>query len=166
MTSILDTLAQQLGASCQNTGYKIVTAESCTGGGLAEAITRIPGSSDWFERGFITYSDLSKQEQLHVPEHTINQYGAVSEATALAMARGALEHSHADLAVSITGIAGPAGGSKEKPAGMVCFAWTKKPPQSARTATAWFEGGRHEVRTQACIAALRGLLEELEKNPV
>lgn len=163
MMNILDSLATRLGDACRTTRDKIVTAESCTGGGLAEAITRIPGSSEWFERGFVCYSNSAKREQLHVPEDTIRQYGAVSEETALAMARGALEHSHATLAVAITGIAGPDGGSDEKPVGTVCFTWAEQRTQSIRTATARFDGDRRAVRTQACMFALQGLIEILER---
>ncbi len=163
MTAIIDSLALRLGEFCQQAGYKIVTAESCTGGGLAEIITRIPGSSTWFDRGFVTYSNEAKQEHLGVSENIIKEYGTVSEETAMAMAEGALEQSHADLSVSITGIAGPDGGSEEKPVGMVCFAWGERKTERIRTATIMFEGGRLEIRSQACMAALQGLIENLEK---
>src|SRR5450631_4267689 len=101
----------------------LVTAESCTGGGIGEAVTMVPGSSEWFERGFITYTNTAKREMLGVRAETLEQYGAVSEPTVREMAAGALAASHAQVAVAVSGVAGPAGGTPDKPVGMVCLAW-------------------------------------------
>ena len=139
------------------------TAESCTGGALSEIITRIPGSSHWFERGFVTYSNAAKQELLRVPTETLDRCGAVSEETALAMAEGALANSHAHVSVAITGIAGPEGGTPEKPVGTVCIAWAGRniPPRSVSTL---FQGERLQVRQQACLMALQGLIDITESE--
>jgi nicotinamide-nucleotide amidase len=154
--------AEQLAVMLLKTSSKLVTAESCTGGGLAEILTRIPDSSAWFERGFVTYSNESKQEMLSVSLKTIEQFGAVSEETAAAMAKGAVENSHADYSVAITGIAGPGGGSDEKPVGTVCFAWYNK-IEGGTTTKICFDGDRHQVRQQACMLAMQGLLDLLQK---
>src|SRR5512135_3018157 len=119
----LSMLAMQVGAGLKARGLMLATAESCTGGWVAQAVTAIAGSSDWFDRGFVTYSDAAKQEMLGVSAGTLGRHGAVSEHTAREMAAGALAHSRAQVALAITGIAGPGGGSSEKPVGMVCFAW-------------------------------------------
>lgn len=139
----------------------VVTAESCTGGGIANAMTAVPGSSRWFERGFVAYSNAAKREDLGVPVETLECYGAVSEATAAAMAEGALHNSHGDISVAVTGIAGPDGGSEEKPVGYVCFAWTVR-NQAPRTTHVIFEGGRRAVREQSVAMALQGLIDLLE----
>lgn len=141
----------------------MATAESCTGGGLAEILTRIPGSSAWFERGFVTYSNESKHELLSVPTEKLEQYGAVSEETASAMAEGALENSRADYSVAITGIAGPDGGTEDKPVGTICFAWCKR-GAGGTTTRICFEGDRLKIREQACLLAMQGLLERLQKD--
>ena len=154
--------AEQLAAMFLNTTSKLVTAESCTGGGLAEILTRIPGSSAWFERGFVTYSNESKHEMLSVPLETLEQFGAVSEETADAMVKGAVENSRADFGVAITGIAGPDGGTEEKPVGTVCFAWYKR-NEGGNTARICFNGDRLKVREQACMLAMQGLLDLLQK---
>ncbi len=154
--------AEQLAEKFLITSTKLVTAESCTGGGLAEILTRLPGSSAWFERGFITYSNESKQEILSVPIETLEQFGAVSEETASAMAKGALENSRADYSVAITGIAGPGGGSEEKPVGTVCFAWYGR-NEGGSTAHICFDGDRLKVREQACMLAMQGLIDLLQK---
>jgi nicotinamide-nucleotide amidase len=154
--------AEQLAAMLLKTSRKLATAESCTGGSLAEILTRIPGSSAWFERGFITYSNESKQEMLSVPLETLEQFGAVSEETADAMAKGAVENSHADYGVAITGIAGPDGGTEEKPVGTVCFAWYKR-NEGGNTARICFDGDRLKIREQACMLAMQGLLDVLQK---
>jgi nicotinamide-nucleotide amidase len=154
--------AQQLAEIFLKTSSKLVTAESCTGGGLAEILTRIPGSSAWFERGFITYSNEAKHELLAVPLDTLEQFGAVSEETASAMANGAVENSRADYGVAITGIAGPDGGTESKPVGTVCFAWVKR-NEGGNTAHICFDGDRHMIREQACMLAMQGLLELLQK---
>lgn len=157
-------LAQALGAACLDRGWSLVTAESCTGGGVAELITRIPGSSAWYECGFVVYQNRAKEQLLKVPGALLQRYGAVSEQTAQAMAQGALERSPAGLAVAVTGIAGPDGGSAQKPVGTVCLAWwARAAPRAGRTVTARFSGDRQAVRGQACLLALRGLLELLHR---
>ncbi len=142
---------------------KVTTAESCTGGGLAETLTRVPGSSAWFERGFVTYSNESKQEMLGVPIETLEEFGAVSLETAIAMAKGALDTSRADISVSITGVAGPDGGTEEKPVGTVCFAWFKR-GEAGKTAKICFKGDRLKIREQACLLAIEGLVDLLQKE--
>jgi nicotinamide-nucleotide amidase len=163
MTDIATTQAEQLAELCLKSSAKLVTAESCTGGGLAEILTRIAGSSVWFERGFVTYSNEAKNELLSVPLKTLETYGAVSEETAIAMAEGALENSHADYSVSITGIAGPDGGSEDKPVGTVCFGWCKR-NESGTTTHIVFDGDRLKVREQSCMLAMQGLIDLLLKN--
>jgi nicotinamide-nucleotide amidase len=156
----LAALATLVGAKLRGEGLMLTTAESCTGGWVAQAVTTVAGSSDWFERGFVTYSDAAKQEMLGVSARTLAAHGAVSEQTAREMAIGALAHSRAQVALAITGIAGPGGGSAEKPVGTVCFAWaTKIGAVSAETRQ--FEGERESVRRQSVIAALQGVLELL-----
>jgi nicotinamide-nucleotide amidase len=139
----------------------LATAESCTGGWVAEAVTAISGSSSWFDRGFVTYSNEAKREMLGVNALTLDRHGAVSEETAREMAKGALERSRATIAVSVTGIAGPTGGSDAKPVGMVCFSWATK--QGARSETRRFQGDRESVRRQSVIRALEGVLETLTR---
>ena len=162
MTDTATKQAEQLAELFIKTSSKLVTAESCTGGGLAETLTRIPGSSAWFERGYVTYSNESKQELLSVPLETLEQFGAVSEETAIAMAEGALENSHADYSVAITGIAGPVGGTEDKPVGTVCFAWSKR-NEGGNTTRIHFEGDRQNIREQACMLAMQGLIDMLQK---
>ena len=154
--------AEQLAERFVKTSSKLVTAESCTGGGLAEILTRIPGSSFWFERGFVSYSNESKQDLLFVPADTLEQFGAVSEETAFAMAEGALKNSRADYSVAITGIAGPDGGTESKPVGTVCFAWVKR-NESGNTVRICFDGDRLKIREQACMLAMQGLIDMLQK---
>jgi len=153
-------LAVALGKALQRHGLRVVTAESCTGGLVAGAITDVPGSSGWFERGFVTYTNEAKVELLGVLSATLDAYGAVSEATALEMAWGAIRASHADIAVAVTGIAGPDGGTAEKPVGMVCFAWARK-EGPVEALTRHFEGDREAIRSVAVEAALQGLLDRL-----
>ena len=162
MTSdTLTTLATLVGAKLKAQGITLTTAESCTGGWVAQAVTAIAGSSEWFERGFVTYSNAAKMEMLRVKADTLRTHGVVSEQTAREMAAGALAHSRAQVALAITGIAGPSGGSPEKPLGMVCFAWAvKEGVLSAETLH--FKGNRESVRRQSVIAALQGVLELLE----
>lgn len=157
-------LAAQVGEVCKLRGRMLVLAESCTGGGLGEAITRIPGSSAWLDRGFITYSNAAKEEQLGVKVETLLTHGAVSEATAREMVLGALRWSRADTAAAITGIAGPDGGSREKPVGLVWFAWCVR-GGAARVESRQLAGDRDAVRRQAVEIALKGLLAALEKTP-
>lgn len=137
------------------TGQTLATAESCTGGWVAKLCTDITGSSAWFDSGFVTYSNQAKQRMLGVSASILQQYGAVSEATAVAMVEGALARSGADLALAISGIAGPGGGTPDKPVGTVCFAWGCKglPPRSE---TCRFDGDRDAVRRQAVAHALAG----------
>jgi nicotinamide-nucleotide amidase len=157
----LTALATLVGARLKAQGLMLATAESCTGGGVAQAATAIAGSSDWFERGFVTYSNAAKEEMLGVSAGTLAAYGAVSEQTACEMAAGALAHSRAQVAVAITGIAGPAGGTPEKPVGTVCFAWSLNTGAPV-VQTRMFEGDRASVRRQSVVAALQGVLELLE----
>jgi nicotinamide-nucleotide amidase len=156
----LTALATLVGAKLRGKGLMLTTAESCTGGWVAQAVTAIAGSSDWFERGFVTYSNASKMEMLRVTADTLRTHGAVSEQTAREMAAGALAHSRAQVAVAITGIAGPSGGSAEKPVGMVCLAWAKK-GHVVSAVTHRFNGDRESVRRQSVIAALQGVLNLL-----
>lgn len=149
-------LAERVGALLLDKGLRLTAAESCTGGWVCQAVTSIPGSSAWFDRGFVTYSNAAKQELLGVPESVLLSQGAVSEATVLAMTAGALQHSHADCALAISGIAGPDGGSPEKPVGTVCFAWADRGGASI-SETRRFAGDRREVRLQAVVWALRGI---------
>ena len=160
MENLLD-LAATTGKLLLARNESLTLAESCTGGGLACAVTEIAGSSAWFERGFVTYSNAAKSELLGVPEITIERHGAVSEATARAMAEGALAHSPAHWAVAITGIAGPAGGSAEKPVGTVCFAWAGR-DLGCQAQTRCFSGDRSAVRAQSVAYALRGLIHLLQ----
>jgi len=159
--SEFDDLALRLGAALQARGEWLTTAESCTGGWVAEAVTAIAGSSGWFDRGFVTYSNAAKVDMLGVPETTLERHGAVSEATARAMAQGALAHSRADWAVAITGIAGPGGGSPEKPVGTVCFAWASR-GAGCEAQTRLLAGDRATVRALSVAHALNGLIARLE----
>jgi nicotinamide-nucleotide amidase len=147
---------RELARGCRKTGDRLAVAESCTGGGLAAALTSIAGSSDWFDRGFVTYSNEAKQEMLGVSAATLRRQGAVSEAVAREMARGALKRSRATRTAAITGIAGPGGGTVGKPVGLVWIAWARK--GSVRTRRFHFKGGRAAVRRQSVRAALEGLL--------
>ena len=162
MANALTQQAEQLAELFIKISGKLVTAESCTGGSLADILTRVPGSSAWFERGFISYSNESKQEMLSVPLDTLEQFGAVSEETASAMAKGAIENSRADYGIAITGIAGPDGGTESKPVGTVCFAWIKR-NEGGNTASICFDGDRLRIREQACMLAMQGLLDVLQK---
>jgi len=158
----LTTLAIIVGARLKARGLRLATAESCTGGWVAGAVTAIAGSSEWFDRGFVTYSNDAKMEMLGVSAATLEAFGAVSEQTAGEMAAGALAHSKAQLALSITGVAGPGGGSAEKPVGMVCFGWAGE-GGAPLVITRNFSGDRESVRRQSVICALQGVLERLER---
>ena len=160
MADALATLATLAGARLKARGLKLVTAESCTGGWVAQAVTAVSGSSDWFERGIVTYSNEAKQEMLGVRTETLDAAGAVSEETALEMARGALASSRAQVAVSVTGVAGPTGGTAAKPVGMVCFGWALA-GGGANAATKHFGGDREQVRRQSVVFALQGVLERI-----
>lgn len=135
---------------------RLATAESCTGGWIAKQLTDVPGSSDWFDRGFVTYSNEAKQDMLGVPQPLIEQQGAVSEAVVSAMAAGAIERSRAQWSVAVSGIAGPGGGSDEKPVGLVWLAWGM-PDGIVHTECCHFDGERDEVRQSAVETALQGL---------
>lgn len=159
-------LSRKAGTALKRKGQMLVTAESCTGGWVAQAVTAVAGSSEWFERGYVTYSNAAKREALGVTKATLAQHGAVSEATAREMARGALKRSRGALgrgrgliALSVTGIAGPGGGSPGKPVGTVCFAWAHG--RKIRSETRRYKGGRRSVRRQSVVHALRGVLRWL-----
>jgi len=156
-------LAKRVGERLKAKGALLVTAESCTGGWAAQAVTAIAGSSEWFERGFVTYSNAAKEEMLGVRAATIAKHGAVSEETAREMALGALKHSRGTIALAITGIAGPGGGSAAKPVGTVCFAWARKGDE-ASVETRRFSGDRDAVRRQSVEHALRKALDLLDAS--
>lgn len=151
-------LAAQLGVLLKEKQSMLVTAESCTGGQIAQVITSIAGSSQWFERGFVTYTNLAKQEMLGVAPEILQAHGAVSEPTARAMAEGALRYSQADISVAVTGIAGPEGGTAEKPVGTVWLAWAKR-NGSCEAKCCQFTGDRAAIRMQATKVALQGILQ-------
>ncbi|MDZ7841439.1 MAG: CinA family protein [Gammaproteobacteria bacterium] len=157
--SLLEDLARAL----RERGWRCVTAESCTGGGVARALTELPGSSVWFERGFVTYSNESKQEMLGVSPETIERFGAVSEETAREMAEGALRHGHGQIAVAVSGVAGPSGGSADKPVGTVVFAWAIR-DGGTTTRVRQFDGGRGDIRSASVFQALEGLLARLRER--
>jgi len=152
----INELAAQAGRALQDKGLLLVTAESCTGGGVAQAITEIAGSTGWFDCGFVCYSNASKTELLEVPAALVAQFGSVSEEVAAAMAQGALANSNAHIAVSTTGIAGPTGAVPGKPVGTVCFGWANG--DTVHTERLVFSGDRRAVREQTVIHALQGLL--------
>ncbi len=154
-------LVQELAALLQRNQQSLAVAESCTGGWLAKMLTDLPGSSAWFERGFVTYSNRAKIEMLGVREQTLRQQGAVSGATVCEMAQGALTRSHAHIAAAISGVAGPDGGTVEKPVGLVWIAWTTR-EHPARAEQFQFDGDRESVRLQAAEAALQGLIQQLK----
>ena len=156
MDNKLFDIANTIGQQLKSKGLKIVTAESCTGGWIAQVITEIAGSSAWFDRGFVTYSNNAKIEMLGVNSQTLEAYGAVSAQTAEEMANGALAKSAADCAVAVTGIAGPDGGSAEKPVGTIYIAWAYK-NQLSHVIKKQFNGSRHEIRAQTVKAALEGI---------
>ncbi|CAM2998385.1 nicotinamide-nucleotide amidase [Vibrio diazotrophicus] len=156
----VEQLSQLLGELLLKHKQILVTAESCTGGGVANAITEIAGSSAWFDRAFVTYSNEAKQEMIGVEGQTLAEFGAVSEPVVIQMVQGALKNSNATIGVSISGIAGPTGGSEEKPVGTVCFAWADK-SEWLKVETQHFTGDRSAVRTQAVIHALETIKEHL-----
>ena len=146
----------------------LATAESCTGGGIAYQLTEISGSSQWFDRAFVTYSNEAKQEMLGVSATTLQKHGAVSDVTVKEMAMGAIMHSRAGLSVAVSGIAGPTGGSADKPVGLVWFSWARRDAGEkqqhiiSREESRLFSGNRHEVRLQTIVYALQGLLVTLD----
>ena len=158
--AVLDELALAAGHVLRKEGLMLAVAESCTGGWIGQTVTSVEGSSAWFERGFVTYTNLAKRELLGVSAKVLARQGAVSEATVRAMAEGALARSHADVALAVTGIAGPGGGSAEKPVGTVWIAWTGKHRETIACHHC-FAGSRAEVRRQTVAAALGGLVEFL-----
>ncbi|MBL8524756.1 MAG: CinA family protein [Betaproteobacteria bacterium] len=153
-------LATQLGAALKGRGLMVATAESCTGGGIAEAITAVPGSSAWFDCAFVTYSYEAKTSMLGVLRDTLVDFGAVSEETAREMVEGAISRSRAQVAVAVTGIAGPDGGMPDKPVGTVWFSW-KFPKKPIISEVCHFTGGRSSVRNQTVAHALNKLLHNL-----
>ena len=154
-------LGEEVGKTLLQRGMMLATAESCTGGWVGEAVTAVPGSSLWFDRGFITYTNAAKQEILGVAAATLERYGAVSEQAVREMVAGALKTSRSQVALAISGVAGPSGGTPEKPVGTVWFAWGFA---NGTVATEWqqFAGDRLEVRRQAVIHALQGLQAHLK----
>jgi len=172
----LERLAAEVGTALKKRRAMLATAESCTGGWIAQAVTSIPGRSEWFDRGFVTYSDESKVDMLGVSQDTLQAQGAVSEATAREMARGALRHSRASVSVAVTGIAGPAGGSRDKPVGLVCFAWAmlESGELAGKHATVSSEGGMESSagaappreNVQSCRVHLTGDREAVRRRSV
>jgi nicotinamide-nucleotide amidase len=161
--SVLYKLAEEVGAALKARGLMLTAAESCTGGWVSEAVTMVPGSSDWFERGFVTYTYISKREMLGVKETTLESCGAVSEEVVREMAEGALARSHAQVSLAVSGVAGPSGGTPEKPVGTVCFAWEMKDGKP-RSETKRFSGDRESVRRQSVEHALKGVLALLRST--
>lgn len=160
--SVVHQLAIRAGNKLRDARIMLATAESCTGGMVAAAITDISGSSGWFERGFVTYSNQAKTEMIGVPAELIEKHGAVSEPVARAMAEGALRNSRAQVSLAITGVAGPGGGTPEKPVGMVSFGWSNRLHTSVETLV--FKGDREQIRVQAAAHALRGLLTLIDEQ--
>lgn len=159
MDAELLTLVTDLATRLRERGWTMASAESCTGGLIAAACTELSGSSDWFDRGFVTYSNAAKTDSLGVPAALIDAHGAVSEPVARAMATGAVAHSAAHCALAVTGVAGPTGGSADKPVGTVWFGW--RTPAGVATEHRRFDGDRAAVRAQAVRHALAGLLQRL-----
>jgi len=160
MDAALESLAAELGSRLLARGEVLATAESCTGGWVAQCVTAIAGSSAWFDRGFVTYSNDAKLDMLGVGRKTLARHGAVSEPVAIEMAQGALRHSRAQWALAISGVAGPSGGTVEKPVGTVCFAWAGGDGTVA-CETRHFAGDREAVRRASVENALHGLLARL-----
>ena len=156
MESELFELAERLGRLLKSNGKTIVTAESCTGGWIAQTITEVPGSSAWFDRGFVTYSNAAKVQMLGVSPQTLEKYGAVSAETATEMAAGALVRSDADIAVAVTGIAGPDGGTSDKPVGTVFIAWADKNGET-KLVRKQLSGNRRQIRAQTVRSAVEGV---------
>lgn len=157
MTDILQKVSQKL----HEKNLSLVSAESCTGGWVAKQITDLSGSSEIFDRGFVTYSNQAKQDMLGVSKNTLDNFGAVSEQVVIEMVEGALKNSRADIALSVSGVAGPGGGTVDKPVGMVCFSW-KKRGGLALSETIEFAGDRDSVRRQAVDYALEGVIKLIQ----
>ncbi|NMG31950.1 nicotinamide-nucleotide amidohydrolase family protein [Aromatoleum evansii] len=153
----LHALSRRVGDWLAARGATLACAESCTGGWVAETVTATAGSSGWFDRGFVTYSNEAKQELLGVAAATLAGSGAVSEETVCEMVAGTLAHSRARFALAVSGVAGPGGGTAAKPVGMVCFAWGERDGE-LRSETVHFTGDRTRIRRQAVIHALAGLM--------
>lgn len=158
----LMTLVADLARELLDRQWRCATAESCTGGGVARALTELAGSSEWFERGFVVYSNESKREMLGVSSDTIDRFGAVSEAVAREMAEGALQHSRGHAAIAVTGIAGPSGGTADKPVGTVVLAWATR-DGGTTTRTRHFDGDRQAIRAVAVEQGIEGLLVRLRQ---
>jgi nicotinamide-nucleotide amidase len=156
---LVHSLAAELGSLLAGRRWRVTTCESCTGGLVAAAITAIPGSSGWFDEGYVTYANAAKTRLVGVPAVVIEREGAVSEATARAMAEGARRASGADVSVAVTGVAGPGGGTAAKPVGLVWIAWAGA--DGTRAETMRFDGDRDAVRRAAVVAALEGLIERV-----
>jgi len=163
INNTIQQLASKLGDKLIQINSIVATAESCTGGGVAYAITSVAGSSQWFDRSFVTYTNESKQEMLGVSAKTLIERGAVSEEVVVEMAQGAIRNSNANIAVSISGVAGPDGGSIAKPVGTVCFSWCNNMSTSI-SETKYFEGSRDQVRELAIKHALQGLIRLVDLN--
>lgn len=153
-------LAQKVGQALLNKGLKMATAESCTGGWVAQAVTAVPGSSGWFDCGFVSYSNTAKQKMLGVDLEVLENSGAVSEPVVAQMAEGALRNSDANIAVAISGIAGPDGGSEDKPVGTVWLAWAIEGHPTV-SCLSFFNGDRDDIRQQAVEQALEGIMAYL-----
>lgn len=164
LTPELETLCQQVAEALLTRGWRLATAESCTGGWVSAALTSLPGSSRWFEGGVVSYANAVKTGLLGVSPDVLAERGAVSEQVAIQMAAGVLQALHVDISVSITGIAGPDGGSAEKPVGTVCFAWATA--EQVEVKTCHFAGDREQVRLQAVMFALDGVLERAQQFDV
>ncbi len=154
-------LVTRLASRLREENWRLVTAESCTGGAVAFALTELPGSSSWFDCGFVTYSNASKQMQLGVPSDALMLHGAVSEPVVEAMVSGALANTDADVALAVSGVAGPAGGTPEKPVGTICLAW-KRRGKGVISRTLLIKGNRQDIREASVRWVLTGLLEYLE----
>lgn len=162
MEQLQDT-AQQLGELLKARQWFLSTAESCTGGRIASMITSIAGSSAWFDRGFVTYSNSAKHEMLGVQTHTLNQFGAVSQETVKEMAEGAIRYSHAQLSIAVTGIAGPSGGCSEKPVGLVWFGLSNI-EYDIQTSQKFFDGSREDIQFAATFYAINYLIDYIKKK--
>ena len=163
----ISVLSVEVGEALSERGLMLATAESCTGGWVAQAVTSVAGSSRWFERGFVTYTNIAKQDMLGVAPALLARAGAVSEEVVRAMSKGCLQHSRAAISLAISGIAGPGGGTKDKPVGLVWFAWGKTIPADALklvSARQIFSGDRDAVRRQAVACALQGVLSLLNES--
>lgn len=160
MDAALKYLSEAVGERLSRRGWMLATAESCTGGWISEVMTATAGSSAWFDRGFVTYSNAAKHDMLGVSAETLDRFGAVSEEVARAMVAGALAASEADVALAVSGIAGPGGGTADKPVGTVCFAWGTR-ARTTTSETRLFAGDREAVRHQAVCHALDGVLRHV-----